>query len=392
MWKILVLPELYEKVNTWWPFSVVYNLHKNDTKKVFSFIKKKWTIERCPPISQALLKRILRKIWCIYLVFFFKRILSIFFQYIYKKEKQGNILCHDTFMSFCYLFFGKVDKLTFVYHGQWSSYNEVRNLSWAGKSFVLKKFLDAIEHYVFTNAHSLWFPSLWAYESLLKTTSRKTAWILKQRFKKQEVHILHNGININQKSLRNKLFLKGENNENEITFTTVSTLNYEKWVDRIPHLIKHLLDSNINLKWIIVWNGKMLEKIKQDISVLGIKKHVLLFSQPFKKEEIIYLLKNSDIYIMLHRISIFDYATLEAMCEWVVPLLSNVWWNKEVNIKENCLLIDPDELEKHHFQWITDKIKQLNLKKLKETNKQVILENFTEQHFINSYYKALWIH
>jgi len=52
-----------------------------------------------------------------------------------------------------------------------------------------------------------------------------------------------------------------------------------------------------------------------DIKKLELQNNILIYNKAFKKEEIISLFKKSDFYLMLHRISIFDLATLEAMSE-----------------------------------------------------------------------------
>lgn len=381
--KILILPEKYDIVHTWWPYWVVSNLFKNDYKKRFKFIEKKWIIERSSTLSNWFFKKNLRKIWLIYIIFFLKKLLHIYIHYIYNKKKGNTIICHDTFFAFNFIFFKKVSNITFVYHGQWPSYNEIINIWWAGKSYFLRKFLEFFESYIFKKSTFIWFPSFWAYEAFINNTNPYIKKILKNALNEWRIKILYNWINLEQSYKMNDAF---EKKENELLFTTVSTLNYEKWVDRIPDLIAKLKKWGINLKWILVWNWKYISEIKNKISKLWLESNVEIYQTPFSKEEIIWLFKKSDFYVMLHRISIFDYATLEAMNEGNIPILSNIGWNKEVIKDKNGFLVNENDIIEKEFSEIINFIKNSDIIELKKKNIEVIKNYFTEKNFIDWYY------
>ncbi len=380
MEKILILPEVYDEVHTWWPYWVVLNMFRNDYKNNFIFIKKQWTINRSEWPSTNKIKKFIRYFWSVYIIFFIIKILKIILNYIINKEYNLKIISHDLFFSFCFIFFWKSEEHTFIYHWQWPSYYEMINIWWAGKSIFLKRFLFYFEYYVFKNSTFIGFPSKWAYNSYyIKTTSK-----IKKILDKKRVLFLYNWI----KTKQDYIIPKSINNINKdnIMITSVWTLNYEKWIDQIPSLIYFLIKKWLKIKWILIGNWKLEKNINQQIKKLKIEKSILQINKPLTKKEIIWIFKNTDYYLMLHRLSIFDYATLEAMNEWAIPILSNIWWNKEVIKNNNWLLISENEIKKNNYTKVFDFIKKDN-NKLKILNKKVINTFFNDKTFIKWYYK-----
>jgi len=384
-WKILILPELYEEVNTGWPLSVVFNIWKSDLDKRFIFINKPWKIERHNINKTNIIKKYLKKIWLLRLLDYFIYFLKTYFKIISKIKFQKYCISHEIFYSFLMLIFNKVKYLVTVIHSQWNIYNENINLWWVWKSFFLKTFLEYIEFYVFKRSIYVWFPSNWAFEGFLTTSNEKTKKLLLEYKQKWKVKIFYNWVNLEQEFLLNDIF---EKKSNEIIFSTVSTLNYEKWVDRIPSFLNKLKESWLKFHWILIWNWFYLEKIQKDIKEYNLESNVSIYNKPFKKNEIIWLFRKSDFYIMFHRLSVFDYATLEAMNEWNIPLLSNIWWNKEVCIDNNWFLLNDEDIENWNFEKVIQFINNININNYKNKNKEIISKNFSENNFIERYY---WI-
>jgi len=384
--KQLILPELYEKVNTWWPYWVVYNIFINDYKDKFKFIKKIWVKERdLTTTSNNLIKNLLKKIWVLFIPIILFGIYKIYSKNLKLVKNEKNIISHDIYYSFILLLFKKTKSIVNVYHWQWPLYNEIISIWWAWKSVFLKIFLEKIELYVFKKSKYIWFPSIWAYDCYINSTSKINKVYLNKCNKNWKIKILYNWINTEQNYI-NELFNNIKKDKNELIFTTVSTLNSEKGVDRIPYLLKYLICNWIKIKWILIWSWSLLEKIQMDIKKLELQNNILIYNKAFKKEEIISLFKKSDFYLMLHRISIFDLATLEAMSEWNIPILSNIWWNKEV-INGNWILIDESDITNNNYKKVLDFIKNSNIDKLKNTNIEIIKNNFNNKNFIHLYYK-----
>lgn len=378
---ILILPERYEKVNTWWPYWVVLNLFKSDYLKKFKFIEKPWVIERSNGLSNTFLRRNIRKIGVIHVFSLAKYIIHLYVKLRVKNKLERLVISHDLFFAFCCLIYNKKINLTIVYHGQGPLYNEMLNLGWVWNSFFLRRFLEFLELFVFKKSTFIWFPSIWAYLAFQDSTSCKTRKYLDTA--KSKIKILYNWIDSQQSSLDNPILNVAKN---ELIFTTVSTLNDEKGVDRAPKLIKFLIDHWIKLKWILIGNWKYLEKIQRELKELNISNQVTIFTNPFKKEEIIWLFQKSHFYLMLHRVSIFDYATLEAMNEGNIPILSDIWWNKEVIIDANGILIKEESIHNNNYSDLVKFINEVDFKKLKEKNKLIIQKHFSEKQFIENYY------
>ena len=90
-----------------------------------------------------------------------------------------------------------------------------------------------------------------------------------------------------------------------------------------------------------------------------------------------------DIYLMLHRVSIFDFATLEAMHNGKAIILSNIPGNDEYNKENNICLIDEP------INW--DKVENLVRQRVKigKKNKLIYEKYFSERVFVENYHKML---
>lgn len=386
MKKVLILPELFDEVHTWWPMSVVANMNKYDNKKHFTFIYKWGVIERDSHVNP--LKKFLKKWW---FLTFLNYIFYIFA--ISKKIRKSivgadEIISHEVFYSFCSIFFLKQKKVSTIIHSQGNVYNEVINLWGSGRSLILKKFLDFVEFFTIKNSKIVGFPSKWAFDWFYKTSSERVQNILRAYNLEGKIKIFYNWIELNQKKSNKNIFNIQWNNE-KIIFTTVSTLNEEKWVDRIPCFLQNLKKKNINFEWYLVWNWKFLSKIQDDIKKYNLSESVKIHSTGLPKEDIIDLFKRSDFYIMFHRLSVFDYATLEAMNEWCIPLLSKIGGNKEVILSENGFLIDDEQISQKNFEELINFILSCDKKDLKQKNKDIIKNNFSNNNFIEWYYSIL---
>ena len=86
---------------------------------------------------------------------------------------------------------------------------------------------------------------------------------------------------------------------------------------------------------------------------------------------------------MLHRLSIFDFATLEAMSQGTAILLSPIGGNMDINKEANILYITDNYKEGIH------KLLNSNIDLLKEKNKHVFETYFSKAAFKNEYIKMI---
>lgn len=97
--------------------------------------------------------------------------------------------------------------------------------------------------------------------------------------------------------------------------------------------------------WIVVANGELKNDVKNRIATINktLPEHIridcTIIDYVIDHQKIYQLMAESDIYIMLHRISIFDFSTLEAMYMKKPIILSDVVGNDEFNCDNNILLV-----------------------------------------------------
>lgn len=109
--------------------------------------------------------------------------------------------------------------------------------------------------------------------------------------------------------------------------------------------------------------------------------------------EMQYLQNITDVYLMLHRISIFDLTTLEMMNKSKCVVLSDVGGNPEFNRDDNIILVKNDDYEAGSSALLGSDIKMLGNK-----NKRVyenifqtgILRRATEPFLKNYWEIRLW--
>lgn len=127
----------------------------------------------------------------------------------------------------------------------------------------------------------------------------------------------------------------------------------------------------------------MLNDVKQKVDKINNENFETIFIESCSYPEIRYLLSISDVYIMFHRISVFDLATLEAMNDSKCIILSDVGGNKEFNLNDNIIFY------KGSVSKTADFFIESNLEELKLANTLVYHQHFSNENFIKSYRKVI---
>ena len=130
-----------------------------------------------------------------------------------------------------------------------------------------------------------------------------------------------------------------------ITFLSVGTLTAAKGQDRVCRAMEALLKVyDGKIRWICVGKGPMGEQIKRSAGQLETKYQNFSFLSIAKVSfaQMQYLYSIADIYMMLHRISVFDLATLEAMQHSCAVVLSPTGGNLEFNCNQNIVYAEED--------------------------------------------------
>lgn len=280
-------------------------------------------------------------------------------------------IANDIATAFALAIMGK--KYSLIYHQQGPIIEELTNFN-VDLNRRQKVLLRLIEKIAFRRAHAVHFPSKGAekmyFESSYRTVNFENVVIGEVLPNTIEININHNNV---------------EYKRDTLTFFSVGTLTKAKGQDQFEQFFKTFLSLyHEKTRLILVGQGPLQREIVDGLN--KVKKEYLNFEYQYfpvlSHEEIMRLHQMADIYIMLHRISIFDMATLEAMSQNTAIVLSKVGGNIDFNKKHNIILVEN----------YTDTCKELlskNLDELKKINLEVFEEFFSEKAFFMNYRKLL---
>lgn len=291
-----------------------------------------------------------------------------------KDENNCAYITHDYGSAFGLALMGK--KYVLVSHIQGPRVEEKLNFGekFSTTSELIIKFC---EKYAFKNAFMVCFPSNGAYEYFCNS---KYKTIKKEEFSKGET--LYNTLYAFPEP---EPLAEIEKKDDVLTFLSVGTLTVAKGMDRHPMLLKKILESSDKkIRYIMVGQGVLEKEILEKLELLKREYshfdyiHIKKCSYP----QIQYLQDISDVYLMLHRISIFDLATLEVMRKSKCVILSDAGGNPEFNKENNIILCDD-------FKTCANDFINCDLSKLGTKNKSVYDKYFSNRNFIEQYKKII---
>lgn len=163
-----------------------------------------------------------------------------------------------------------------------------------------------------------------------------------------------------------------------VTFTSVGTLTLAKGQDQVLDFFERMLPhARTPVRWICVGDGVLREELLSRANKLADDYEGFEFTYLPKipHKQVMNVLHASDVYIMLHRISIFDFATLEAMKNRCAIVLSRIGGNVDFN-KEGNIIFAEDVKFPNDEAFSAE-----NISRLKERNVEVFNEYFSVQNF-----------
>ena len=255
-----------------------------------------------------------------------------------------------------------------VIHSQGSRLDEIDAL---GEKFSTyeRHIINYMEDQALLSAKQVYFPSLGAKSEFLHSKYKRRGLLSKVKFAATP---LYNTLYYVPKM---QPLEDIQPNEQVITCISVGTVTASKGQDNsLAYLIKAAASHpDLSFRWICVGKGPLLDKLKAE------DKHTpsnleVIFMQKVPYPQVQYLLSISDIYIMLHRKSIFDLATLEAMNNSCMLILSRQGGNLEFNPDANVVFADVD------FSFA-----KADIERLKALNKAAY-----KKYFSNDKFKELW--
>lgn len=285
--------------------------------------------------------------------------------------RNAYYFTHDIMSARILALLGK--KYTLVYHSQGPILEEAKNLG-THISKYSEKVLASRERIAFTHANTLHFPSMGAAEMYFESkyaTCRRDEVNLKKP--------LYNIIPLVKAQKPTNFDLEKE--DDILTFFSLGTLTIAKGQDlTVEFLASFLKKYTKPVRYIIVGKGplkdqllKQLEKIKCEFSHFN-----YYYYDAVPHDTVMYIHQIADIYIMLHRISIFDFATLEAMSQNSAIILSKVGGNPEFDRDNNIIFAEDVRADMISFA-------KTEFEKLKHKNKEVFDKFFSKEAFIKQY-------
>lgn len=292
------------------------------------------------------------------------------------KEHNNYYLCHEPDAAAILSLLGA--HYSMIYHQQGPIVQEYINHTEKTSTFkIFKK--KVIEKLAFRGADTVYFPSSGAADVYFRSKFAQV--------KREHVSIgkpLYNTINLDEEVIP----LPDVKVDPEcITFLSVGTMSKLKGQDLTFEFIKsYLTKTNMNIRWITVGSGL----INSDINEKGVElqrsnsRFKYIHFDKIPHGSVLYLDSISDVYIMLHRSSIFDLATLEAMNSSCAVILSSIGGNLDFNANDNCILVDIENIQ----NGVDTFIKQ-DIKTLKHKNKQTFDNYFSPKSFSRRYTEIL---
>lgn len=296
---------------------------------------------------------------------------KILFYIKFRKIKDAYFFTHDIDTGDLLARMGK--KYSIIYHHQGPLVEELTNF---GKKLSQHKInqIAQKERNAFIHAQTVHFPSKGAADMYFSSKNASCS--------RNEVKISNPLYNI----IPQVNPVKPDNlnliyDEKYITLFSLGTLTIAKGQDQTVKFIKEFAKvSSKPIRYILVGKGPLKDKLFVELNY--IKKEIPTFSYIYfdslPHSTIMYIHKISDIYIMLHRISIFDFATLEAMSQSSAIILSKVGGNLDFNKENN--IIYAEDINNNYTS-----LNNIDIDSLKKRNFNVFRKFFSREAFIKQY-------
>ena len=274
-----------------------------------------------------------------------------------------------------------------VYHQQGSTLQEMRSI---GQDPTPHEITVAtrLEELICGSAQQMLFPSIGARETFKATAD--PALVERVRFADTALYntvsaVDHGGDDAGRAALlaglARKLSLPEKDADTDV-FLSVGDWNEDKGLDRVPALLsEHARRSGRKVVWVGI--GSAIDRARY----AGIKAQAdgwpleaRLIGERMTHDRLLALLDYADYYVMLHRNSIFDLATLEAMRAGKPLILSPVGGNPEVDLAGNVLFAD-----EAGFGEVCDELARRDRRAWGDQNRVVFEEHFALAHFAERY-------
>jgi glycosyltransferase involved in cell wall biosynthesis len=301
----------------------------------------------------------------------------------YSFAKDDVFIFHDASSADVFNRIFSLPNTIIVYHQQGSLYKEWSCFT-GSENLEIKKKCDNLMKRAFASVKYVAFPSYGAIESVIDSDDS-----MKELIESVEKKVLYNGCNCEQYILKVGEIAQNiiDNiNSNEIpTFITVATLNEAKGVERIPQYLEKIKEKYGEFLWVVIGNGVKSTELCENVQKYHIKENTLWVKERIPHNDLLAIYQYTDFYILAHRFSIFDFATIEAMHYGNIPILTPVGGNKEIICEQNGIFIN-DLASTEEFDYFME---HEDVNAAREKNVKISEEKFSEEAFLKGYHELV---
>jgi len=294
------------------------------------------------------------------------------------------LFCHDIGSAYGAFLSGL--KYVVVYHQQGSILNEMLASGVTPTDDEIR-LMNRIERRTLENAESVYFPSIGAKEVLINTSENVA---VSQRINYAE-YALYNTIpesheDNNGIDLLMQLGIPQIDKQTTEIFFSCGDFNNDKGMERVPAFLEEYSKTiDKEVVWIAIGNAgshDIFSQLVADSKNWSFKSY--LFGKRTNHSTLLALMEYCDYYIMMHRNSIFDLATLEAMRAGRALILTPTGGNLEFNVEDNVVFVDVE-----NYNYAISEIHRRCFETWSESNKSAFNKYFSHKCFVDNYQKAL---
>jgi glycosyltransferase involved in cell wall biosynthesis len=249
-------------------------------------------------------------------------------------SKSVLFLVHDVWT--CRQLFQRGKEYILIYHQQGSTVEEAKSLGRKLSNSEEKEMVKT-ERIAFLNAKKVVFTAEGALKSYMKTSKLKRSELEKI---KDNSSIIYNTCMVYDELKKPREYSLIERKGERQIILTVSSLSRFKGVDQIPSFLNSLKNFRKEFIWVLCGKGHLKDKIFKEVERYSLTENYIYIERRMPQEELSYICENATYYLMMHRLSIFDLATLEAMSHRCIPILSSVGGNLEFNKEQNVIFTE----------------------------------------------------
>lgn len=277
-----------------------------------------------------------------------------------------------------------------VYHQQGSTLQEMRSIGRTPTPHE-NNVATRLERVIMDHAEQVFFPSIGARDTYLATAKGAatehpnfSSWALYNTVSAVDHSDSHRDRAQVAASLRRELRIPDEGDTD--VFISVGDFNHDKGIDRVPALLQRYVEiSGRRVLWIAVGAASDRDRFAAlEAASASWNFTARLIGERMTHDRLLALLDLADYYVMLHRQSIFDLATLEAMRAGKALVLSPVGGNTEVDLDGNVLFVTDDTVD--------DACRVLETRDAREwgeRNRAVFEQEFSLQKFTERYQRMI---